>query len=100
MGSRAPRDDQYEMREYRVVVDRVAANTLRLRDALGWSQEEAAHRCSEMPTQLFQLVESAQTNLTATTLARLCRGFGVDVVELLVPATPRPKRGRGRPRKA
>lgn len=99
MARQTPSSGQYALRQYREVLDRVAANALRLRDAVGWSQEEAAYQCLGMPTRLYQLVESAQTNLTATTLARLSHGFQVDVSELLVPASPRPRRRRGRPRK-
>ena len=97
---RPDRSKQYETAEYREILSRVAANTRRLREATGLSQEETAHRCAEMATRLYQLVESGQTNVTATTLGRLCQGFSVDVVALLAPAAPLPKRKRGRPRKA
>lgn len=97
---RADRSPQYETPEYREILARVAANTRRLREATGLSQEETAHRCAEMATRLYQMVESGRTNVTATTLGRLCQGFSVDVVALLAPATPLPKRKRGRPRKA
>lgn len=96
---RTPRAGQYQTPQYREIVSRVAANTRRLRDATGWSQEEAAHQCGEMVTRLYQLVESGQTNVTATTLGRLCMGFGVDVVALLAPAAVLSKRRPGRPRR-
>lgn len=97
---RTPRAKQYETPEYRGILDRVAANTRRLRDAVGWSQDAAAEKCGDMPTRLYQMVEAGSTNVTATTLARLCVGFGVDVVALLAPAAPMAKRRRGRPKKA
>jgi transcriptional regulator with XRE-family HTH domain len=55
-----------------------------LRKNLGISQEKAAERCT-MATQLLQRIESATTNVTATTLARLSDGFGVDIVVLFAP---------------
>ncbi len=97
--SRTDRSGQYKTPQYREIIARVAANTRRLRDAAGWSQEEAAHQCGEMVTRLYQLVESGQTNVTATTLGRLCQGFTVDVIALLAPAAPLPRRKPGRPRK-
>ena len=77
----------------------VVPNTRRLRDATGLSQEAAAEKC-EMPTRTLQMIETAQGNLTATTLRRLCVGFGVEVVALLAPAAPMAKRTAGRPKKA
>lgn len=74
------------------MIDRVAANTHILRDAAGWTQEEAAHRCDEMPIRVYQMVERGQANVTARTLARLCHGFSVDPVALLAPSAPRAKR--------
>jgi len=54
-----------------------------------------------MSTYLFQLVESGTTNPTATTLARLCDGFDLDVVALLAPVSaPLAARTGRRPRKA
>jgi transcriptional regulator with XRE-family HTH domain len=96
---RAERSEHYETPQYKEILARVAANTRRLREAAGWSQEEAAHQCGEMSTRLYQLVEVGLTNITAVTLGRLCQGFGVDAVTLLAPASPRPKRKPGRPRK-
>ncbi len=84
---------------YRAVVERVAANLRRLREMRGWTREEAAHRCGELDATLYRVVESARTNVTASTVARLCEGFGVDVSELYAPAEPFVRRGRGRPRK-
>ncbi|NOJ82331.1 helix-turn-helix transcriptional regulator [Myxococcus xanthus] len=57
----------------------------RLREQQGWTQEEAAHRCS-MTTRLYQRVEGEEANVTFTSLARLCAGFDVDVVRLFKPA--------------
>jgi transcriptional regulator with XRE-family HTH domain len=96
---RASRASQYETPAYREIIARVAANVRRLREATGLSQEAVAEKC-DMPPRSLQMVESAQTNVTATTLARLCVGFGVDVVALLAPAAPMAKRKAGRPKKA
>jgi transcriptional regulator with XRE-family HTH domain len=81
---RAERSGQYESPAYRKVQKRLAANALKLREQRGWSQEEAAHQC-DMSTRLFQYVEHASANVTLTTVARLCEGFGVDVQQLFAP---------------
>lgn len=82
---------------YQSVVERVAANVRRLREARGWTQEEAAHQCAGLHATLYRTVEAGRTNVTASTIARLCDGFGVDVMELFLPAPPLEKRKRGRP---
>lgn len=85
---------------YRAVVERVAANVRKLREARGWTQEEAAFQCKELDPTVFRVVEAARTNITVATLARLAEGFGVDVRDLFDPAPPFVKRKRGRPKKA
>lgn len=101
MKQRAPdRARLFETEGYRAVVERVAANVRRLREARGWTQEEAAHRCAELDATLYRVIEAARTNITAATVSRLCEGFEVDVVELFVPAAPLAKRRRGRPPKS
>lgn len=71
----------YEGATYRALQGRLAESVLRLRKADDMSQEEAAHLC-QMSTRLYQRAESEEANITLATLARLCDGFGVDVVEL------------------
>jgi transcriptional regulator with XRE-family HTH domain len=83
---RPERAEQYESASYRDLQSRLAASVRHLREARGWTQEEAAHRCG-MTTRLFQRVEGEDVNLTFTSLARLCDGFEVDVVQLLKPRT-------------
>jgi hypothetical protein len=92
------RSDLYARPSFRTIVGRVAANTRRLREERGWTQVQAAVRC-EMATFVLQTVEAGRRNLSATTLARLCDGFGVDVQELMVPAAPLARPTKGRPRK-
>lgn len=84
---------------YEGIVERVAANVRRLRETRGWTQEDAAHRCAGLHVTLYRTVEGGRTNITATTLARLCAGFEVDVKELFEPAPPLVRRKRGRPPK-
>ena len=76
---------------------RIAANVRRLRADRGWTQADAARRCADMATPYLQLIERGGVNLTAGTLARLARGFGVDASELVAPAEPMPPRKPGRP---
>ncbi len=42
-------------------------------------------RVCEMAMQQYQRIEAGRVNLTFTTLARLCEGFGVDACMLLSP---------------
>ena len=81
---RPERVEQYESSAYRDLQARLAASVRRLREEKGWTQEEAAHRCG-MTTRLLQRMEGEDVNLTFTTLARLCEGLEVDVVQLLKP---------------
>jgi transcriptional regulator with XRE-family HTH domain len=95
------REPQYASPRYTDLLARLAANVRRIRSERGWSQEATAARCGDMSTYLFQLVESGTTNPTATTLARLCDGFDLDVVALLAPvAAPLAARTGRRPRRA
>lgn len=93
------RDPLYEEPEYVAILGRVAANVRRLREAKGWTQEEAAHQCRELAVLVYASIERAENNFTAVTLARLAKGFGVDARELLEPAPAPPPRPPGRPRK-
>lgn len=94
------RDALYESDEYVAILGRVAAHVRELRAGRGWTQEEAAHQCDEMAVLVYASVERAENNFTAVTLARLARGFGTDVHNLLAPAEPPKTRPPGRPRKA
>lgn len=95
---RAP---QYTSPRYTEILARLAANVRRAREERGWTQEDTAARCGGMSTYLYQLVETGTTNPTATTLARLCDGFDLDVVALLAPVSaPLAARTGGRPRRA
>ncbi|MDO9019843.1 MAG: helix-turn-helix transcriptional regulator [Deltaproteobacteria bacterium] len=91
------RDPLYRSREYLDLVGRVATNVRQLRQTRGWTQEEAATRCGQLSVYVLRQIESAQTNVTAVTLARLSAGFGVDVADFLAPAPTPTRRAPGRP---
>lgn len=85
MVTRRPPQDrsaQYEDMAFRALVDALAYNVRQLRERLNLTQEDAAERCS-MDVRMLQLIESAGTNPTFTTLARLTKGFRVSAAELL-----------------
>jgi transcriptional regulator with XRE-family HTH domain len=84
---------------YLDLISRLAANVRRLRAVRGWTQEEAADRCG-MATLVLQTAEGGRKNFTGTVVARLCKGFGVDVRDLFAPAAPLAQRKPGRPQKA
>ena len=86
---RPERVAQYENAAYTELLERLAHNVLRLRQARKWTQEEAAHQTG-MSTRLFQRIEAGDSNVTLTTLARLVDGFGIDALDLL--RRPRSKR--------
>lgn len=79
---RPERAAQYENPTYRALVARLGANLRAMRQARGWTMEEAADRCGLLYPN-YQPIESGRINVTATTLARLADGFGVDPGELL-----------------
>ena len=84
MARRPPKPDrarQYRAAHYREILSRVSANLRRLRAGAGLTQEAAAVRCG-VTLRLFQRCEGKESNLTVTTIARLCKGLEVDVVDL------------------
>jgi transcriptional regulator with XRE-family HTH domain len=90
----------YETATYEGLVRRIGANVRRLRHARGWTQEECAFQCKKLGPALLRTIEAGRTNVTATTLARLCDGLGVDAAELFVPVPPSAKRAPAKPRVA
>ncbi len=60
---------------------RLAGSTKRLRAARGWSQEQAAENAKLNPRH-YQKIERGEVNVTLSTIAQLCRAFGVDVTDL------------------
>jgi transcriptional regulator with XRE-family HTH domain len=63
---------------------RLAASVRRLRSERSWTQERAAEAAGLNPRH-YQKIEEGTVNTTLRTLEQLCRGFSVDVVELLKP---------------
>lgn len=63
---------------------RLARNVVQLRQAKGWSQEEAAHKL-DIATAYLSRVERAVVNVTLRNLVKISTGFGVDISELLAP---------------
>ncbi len=95
------RRPQYEDPTYLDLLGRLSANLRRLRDERGWTLEQAAERCQIESYQYLQAIEAKRQNATMTTLARLCKGFGVTMAELFGPAEkPYPQAGAVVPRAA
>jgi len=62
-----------------------------LREAKGWTQEQAAEKCG-VGYKLYQLYElGIKKNPGLLTLEKIAKGFGLDTSELLAPEMPRPK---------
>jgi hypothetical protein len=78
---KAERARQYRAAYYGEILARVSANLRLLRTGAGLTQEAAAIRCG-VTLRLFQRCEGRESNLTITTIARLCKGLEVDVVDL------------------
>jgi DNA-binding Xre family transcriptional regulator len=81
---RIAREPQYRSPAYLRLLDQLAEGVSALRSHRGWTQEEAADRAS-MGLRHFQAVEGQESNVTLTTLARLCEGFGVEIRDLFKP---------------
>lgn len=93
------RVELFETPMCRALVARFAANIRRLREGKGWSQEECAFQSLQLDAAMLRTIEAGQANLTITTIARLCQGLGVDVLDLFQPSAPLQKRRPGRPPK-
>jgi transcriptional regulator with XRE-family HTH domain len=87
MRRKPARAEQYKMPEFKESQRRIAANAQRLRARRNWTQLQAALHC-EMDAQHYYRIEAGALNLTLTTLARLARGFEVDLRELFEPIAP------------
>lgn len=100
MRRRSPeRIELFETATCQRLVSDFAVNVRRVREARGWTQEEAAYRSRELDPAMLRTIEAGDANLTITTIARLCDGLEVGVAELFAPAPPLQKRPPGRPRK-
>jgi XRE family transcriptional regulator, regulator of sulfur utilization len=60
---------------------RVARSARALRFARDWTQEQAAEAAGRNPRH-YRKIEEGSINATLETIERLCRAFGVDVLEL------------------
>ena len=81
---RVAREPQYQSPTYLRLLDQLAAGVSGLRSQRRWTQEEAADKAS-MGLRHFQAVEGQESNVTLTTLARLCEGFEVEIRDLFKP---------------
>jgi len=78
---RRSREPQYASPTYKRLLAQLAEGVRSLRSQHGWTQEAAAHE-AEIPLRLFQALEAGESNATMTSLARLCRGFKVEIRDL------------------
>ena len=81
---RPERTEQYESLMYKTLLQRLSDALIRLRAQKGWTQEQAAAEC-DMSPRLYQRCETGDSNLTLTTLARICTGFQTDPADLWKP---------------
>ena len=79
------------------VLGYIGANTLRLRQQRGVTQERLAE-LADLDLRFIQRIERAARNLSIGVLVPLADALGVDPRELLAPAELLPAR-RGRPKK-
>ena len=78
---RPEREEQYESPLYLELQQRLSSALRRLRAENGWTQEQAAQECNMSP-RLYQRCEAGHSNVTLTTLARICAGFQTDPSDL------------------
>lgn len=67
-----------EQRQLRL---RLGRNILAIRKDKKWTQEEAAHRIG-LHFRHLQKLEYGEANVTLDTVAKLSKGFAVDVIDL------------------
>lgn len=79
------------------VVRNVARRVREARLAAGLTQEEAATR-AHLPYKYWQAIERGAFDFRLSTLARVAKGLGVTMAELVIPTMGRsPRRKPGRP---
>lgn len=78
------REDLYDLAEYRQLLATLAWNVRRLRGDLGLTQQRVAERC-DLALALYVAIEAARQNVTAITMAKLCRGLAVQPADLFAP---------------
>jgi transcriptional regulator with XRE-family HTH domain len=94
--SRAHRRSARFAKEAKALGARIRA----LRNAEGWTLEEAGERC-QIEWKHLQRLEKGALNLTFVTLVRLAVGFGIELEALFIAADPptpkveRPAKKRG-----
>ncbi len=81
-----------------VVLRAIGTNVRRLREAHDLTQAELAEAVGIQPRYLQQ-IEHADASPSLRRLVALAEVLGVDVSELVAPASAMPKRNPGRPRR-
>ena len=64
--------------------DKIRKRMRRRREVLGWSQEEAAHRCGVGSTSIGAW-ETGKINPTVPSFLKWCAGLSVDPAAVLAP---------------
>lgn len=74
-------------RRYRRAAKILGSNMRRLRDAKGWTLQDASD-AADVDLKHWQKIEAAQINVTLVTLVRIAEGLSVAVSELFVDDFP------------
>jgi transcriptional regulator with XRE-family HTH domain len=71
------------------LLEDIGHNVRRLREEKGWNQTELGFH-ADSSASIVSLIENAKRNPSTATLAKIASALGVEVVDLLPKAPPRP----------